>query len=167
MAGPRVTARIFALCAASAAALGAARPARAQLVGFWASLVLPGGNVVVTSFSGLGSQNDVVVQTSTGPNGLGATVKLPGKLTVLDLTVQRGITTDRTLASWRDQVVAGNLAQARQNVSFLLFDSGFKPIAQWDLTNCWPSAISNAPNADGSRVLENLTLACEGIKRSL
>src|SRR5262245_36755698 len=62
----------------------------------------------------------------------------------------RGLTTNRDLWEWRQQVLATAAASAQHDVSVVLYDQNFAPVARWELTDAWPSNVTYSLAADGS-----------------
>jgi phage tail-like protein len=140
----------------------AAAPARAQPTGS-AQLEFGSTTTFVTSFTNVGSQSEVISQKII-VDGTEVIRKVPGRLTILDVVLARGITVSLDLANWRKQIEDGNIASARRSGTLTLFDETFKPLGVWNLANCWPSALVVSTNPTTSAT-ETLTLACEGVIR--
>ncbi len=115
----------------------------------------------------LGSENAVVEDKSRGPDGKYIIKKIPGTLKWNDITLKQGVTDDMAMWKWRKFVEDGEIDKARANGSIKMHDTAGKPIAQWDLVNCWPSKLSGpAGKADGNEVaVQELVLTHEGYKR--
>jgi phage tail-like protein len=115
----------------------------------------------------LGSENAVVEDKSRGPDGKYIIKKIPGTLKWNDITLKQGVTDDMAMWKWRKFVEDGEIEKARANGSIKMHDTAGKPIAQWDLVNCWPSKLSGpAGKADGNEVaVQELVLTHEGYKR--
>jgi phage tail-like protein len=115
----------------------------------------------------LGSENAVVEDKSRGPDGKYIIKKIPGTLKWNDITLKQGVTKDMAMWKWRKFVEDGEIDKARANGSIKMHDTAGQPIAQWDLTNCWPSKLSGpAGKADGNEVaVQELVLTHEGYKR--
>ncbi len=115
----------------------------------------------------LGSENAVVEDKSRGPDGKYIIKKIPGTLKWNDITLKQGVTDDMAMWKWRKFVEDGEIDKARANGTIKMHDTAGKPVAQWDLTNCWPSKLSGpAGKADGNEVaVQELVLTHEGYKR--
>jgi phage tail-like protein len=115
----------------------------------------------------LGSENAVVEDKSRGPDGKYIIKKIPGTLKWNDITLKQGVTDDMAMWKWRKFVEDGEIEKARANGTIKMHDTAGKPVAQWDLTNCWPSKLSGpAGKADGNEVaVQELVLTHEGYKR--
>jgi len=117
--------------------------------------------------SGLGSENEVVEDKASGPDGKPIVKKIPGNLKWGNITLKQGITDDMDMWKWRALVESGKVADARKNGAIIMFSHDGKPIARWEFINAWPCKI-NGPsiNAGSNEVaVEELEIAHEGYKR--
>lgn len=121
-----------------------------------------------TEVSGIGSESEVVehkvINESTGKSYIR---KQPGRLTWGDVTLKRGVTDEMDVWEWRQQVVDGDVDEARTNCSIVAYAQGFEEVARWNFENAWPSKVDGpAPKADSSDYLiEEITLVHEGMIR--
>jgi phage tail-like protein len=89
--------------------------------------------------------------------------KLPGLMTLSNITLGRGITDNRELWAWRDQIAQGK--GTRKNVSVVLMDDEGNEKLRWNLRNCWPTKWTG-PSFDATAnevAIETLELAHEGL----
>ncbi len=89
--------------------------------------------------------------------------KLPGLLSFSNITLSRGITTDRTLWDWRSDVASGNLQ--RRDLSIVLYNDRREEKIRWNVSSAWPTKWSG-PSLDATSdavAIETLELAHEGI----
>ena len=116
-----------------------------------------------TEVGGLGSETEVIEhRVGTGDSEI--IRKIPGAHRVPDVTLKRGITSNRDLWLWRQEVVDGPFE--RSTVRITLLGSSGEPVAVWTLTNAWPSKVTGpAPKSDSGVPLEALTLSSDGIVR--
>ncbi len=63
--------------------------------------------------------------------------KIPGLNTYSDITLSRGITSDRKLWDWREKAMKGTVV--RHNISITLLDDTGNPKITWNLFDCWPT----------------------------
>ncbi len=122
-----------------------------------------------TSVTGLGSESEVVEHKVTNPD-TGETIKqkIPGRLKWLDVTLTRGITSSLDIWEWRQQVIDGQVDDARTDCSIVAYNQGNEEIARWKLINAWPSRIE-APMIPGNPenyMIEQITLVHEGLERT-
>ncbi len=117
--------------------------------------------------SGLGSENEVVVQKSS-TDGKFIIKKIAGNLKWNDITLKRGITTSMDLWTWRGMVEKGDLASARKNGTITMFSHEGSPIAKWDFVNAWPSKLTGpTPTAQSDAIaIEEMVIVHEGYQRS-
>ncbi len=89
--------------------------------------------------------------------------KLPGLNTYSNITLQRGITNNKELWSWRENVMKGNAD--RRDISIVLMDQTGQEKIRWNLSNCWPVTWT-APDFDATTdgaAIETFELVHEGI----
>jgi phage tail-like protein len=115
----------------------------------------------------MGSENAVVEDKSRGPDGKYIIKKIPGTLKWNDITLKQGLTDNMDMWKWRKLVEEGKVVDARANGSIVMYDTTGKPIARWDLKNCWPSKLTGpVGKADGNEVaVQELVLTHEGYER--
>lgn len=121
-----------------------------------------------TEVSGLGSESEVVEHKIIAKGAKESIIrKIPGRLKWGDVVLKRGITKNLDFYNWRKQVEQGGVEKARLDGTIIMYDQTMTPIAEWNITKCWPSKI-NGPSlqSDGNAVgIEELTMVHEGIKR--
>jgi phage tail-like protein len=120
-----------------------------------------------TEVGGISSETEVTEHKVVAPNGQEVVRKLAGRLKWGDITLKRGITSNMDFWKWRQEVVDGNVAQARTNCTIEMQDQTGKPVARWTLDLAWPSKLTGpAMSTDSSAVgIEEVTLVCEGFIR--
>lgn len=121
----------------------------------------------MTGAAGIGSESETIEQKEIDPE-TGETIirKIPGRLKILDITAERGLTTNTDLADWRKLVEDGLIESARANMSVTAYDQTGTPVAVWIGANCWPSRIENlVPDPASGLPLEKLVVVCEGLER--
>ena len=93
--------------------------------------------------------------------------KLPGLTKFGNVTLKRGVSTSLELFNWHLQVVRGQIANARRNVSIVVLDDEGQDVARFQVSNAWPTKYDPGDlNARGNEVfIESLELANEGIER--
>ena len=119
---------------------------------------------MLTEVSGLGLEREVI-EVREGGDPDATTRRLPGRLKPGEVTLTRGLTTDRTFEQWmRDPVPVG---QPRRTVSLALFDIEGRAVARYHLENAWPSKLEvTGLRAGGTEIaVESLTLVHEGLER--
>ena len=120
-----------------------------------------------TEVSGVGSETEVVEQKHTLGDGRVGIRKAAGLQKWTDITLKRGVTTNMDLWDWRQTVVDGDMAAARNNGTITLYTVDGDPVARWNFENGWPSAISgpNFKSDDNSFAMEEITIVHEGVWR--
>jgi len=126
----------------------------------------------VSKVTGLKRSSDVIEYKEAGNavilKGLGRTKYEP-------VTLERGITQDKTFETWANaaQVLdhgaaATSLANLRQEVSITLLNEEAQPVLRWLLHRCWVSEYQALPDLDaGSNTvaIEHVKLENEGWER--
>ena len=90
--------------------------------------------------------------------------KLPGLTKFANITLRRGITQDRELWDWRQNIVDGN--PDRRNGSIILLDDQRAEVVRWNFHSGWPCKWEGpALNAKTNEVaIETLEIAHEGLE---
>jgi phage tail-like protein len=93
--------------------------------------------------------------------------KLPGLTKFGNVTLKRGVSTSLELFNWHLQVVRGEIANARRNVTIVVLDDAGQDVARFQVSDAWPTKYDPGDlNARGNEVfIESLELANEGIER--
>lgn len=126
----------------------------------------------VSKVTGLKRSSDVIESKEAGNavilKGLGRTKYEP-------ITLERGITQDKTFETWANaaQVLAHgspstSLASLRQEVSVTLLNEEAQPVLRWLIHRCWVSEYQALPDLDaGSNTIaiEHIKLENEGWER--
>ncbi len=92
--------------------------------------------------------------------------KLPGLNKAGDIVLKWGVTDSLELFNWRQQVIDGQLVQARRRVSIIILDETGSERMRWRCENAWPSKCDPPDlNAKGNDVaISTLTLSCEEVQ---
>jgi phage tail-like protein len=118
--------------------------------------------------SGMGSENEAVEHKMADKAGREIIQKIPGRLRWHDVTLTRAVTDDTKLWSWRQEVVVGKVAGARQKCTITMFHQEAKPVAVWELANAWPTDLKVIPAPGGGAnapMVEEVTITHEGVTR--
>jgi phage tail-like protein len=120
-----------------------------------------------TEATGGGSENAVIEQKVSLPNGGVAIKKIPGNLKFNDITLKRGVDEDNGLWQWRQQVVDGKVKEARCDGTIQILDSEFKPLATYAFERGWVSKYTPAGmNASqDAAAVEEITICVENYSR--
>jgi len=118
--------------------------------------------------SGFENSSEVVEHRETDSRGRQSVNKQPGNVTWGDSTLKRGITGSMALWDWRQQVVNGDVRDARKGGSVVLYNSKDVAIARFDFVNGWPSKWSgpSVNTTDNSVAVEEITIVHEGLVRA-
>jgi phage tail-like protein len=121
---------------------------------------------VFSSFSGIGSETEVIEQKMVGQRGQTTVQQVPGKPHWLNVTLKRGVSADTFLWEWRKMVEDGKMAAARRTITLSLVDMEFRPVARWSLKNAWPVRVEASQEAGSAEQgVETLVLTHEGVNR--
>lgn len=90
--------------------------------------------------------------------------KIPGLLTWSNITLKRGVSTDRNLWDWQDRAARGKVD--RRSLSIILLDDAGNERMRWNVRAAWPVKWSGpAFDATSDNIaIESLELAHEGIE---
>jgi phage tail-like protein len=121
-----------------------------------------------TTVTGIGSESEVVEHKVTNPD-TGETVirKIPGRLAWTDVSLKRGVTSNIDVWEWRQQVIDGEVEDARTNCSIVAYNQANEEIARWNLENAWPCKVAGPDMDAGSQdyMVEEITIVHEGMYR--
>jgi phage tail-like protein len=117
--------------------------------------------------SGLDSESNIIEHKEAAKGGVTVIKKVPGELKWSNIVLKRGVTQDRRLWEWREQIERGNVDTARKNGSIVLYDQGNSEVARWNFIDGWPAKITgpqlNANNNDIA--IEEVNICHEGLRR--
>lgn len=119
--------------------------------------------------SGLSSETEIIEQKENTKGGKLVIRKTPGYHKWGDITLKRGVTSDKALWEWRKKVEQGDIQGARKNGSVVIYD--YKTATEklrFNFTNAWPSKMEiDALQAGGSEMLvETCTITHEGLEHT-
>ena len=115
--------------------------------------------------SGLSIEVSVIEHQENKPKGIPVMKKLPAAQKFSDITLKRGMTTDKGWWAWVKEVQEGKIDKARRGAAIVLYDYERGEKMRFNITNAWPSKISiGSLQAGGSEVtVEEVTLVHEGL----
>jgi phage tail-like protein len=124
---------------------------------------IDGNRAGFTSVSGLAAEAEVI-EYREGWDGLTSTRKLAGRVKYPNVTLRRGVTTDRFLWDWWKMILAGTVQ--RRNVGIILLDDDRNEVLRWSLNEAWIARIEVSDlDAEGNEVaIESIELAHEGLE---
>ena len=113
--------------------------------------------------SGFDATVDVIEHREGGQNT--TTYKVPGLTKHGNITLRWGLTDDKSLDDWHQQVVDGDIV--RKNGSIVVLNRKGEEIARWNFFRAWPTKYTLPNfNAEGNDIaIQTLELAHEGLKR--
>lgn len=117
--------------------------------------------------SGFSNQSEVVTHQATGPDGKTILQKMPGSLSYDDISLRRGISDDKALWEWRQEVIDGQMEKARRNGSVVIYNAALEEKVRFNFENGWPSSW-RGPDVraeDNSVAIEEITIAHERLER--
>jgi phage tail-like protein len=116
--------------------------------------------------SGLTSDTNVMEyrEGSDAINGMNTVRKLVGLVKFTNIVLKHGITTDKSLYTWRKTVLDG--ATQRANGSITLLDEGRNAVLSWNFFGGWCQKLETGPfDAKSSEVLiETCEIVHEGLE---
>jgi phage tail-like protein len=116
--------------------------------------------------SGIGSVSEVIEHKIAEKGAKEPTIKkIPGRVQWSDVTLSRGLTSDMSLHTWRQDVIDGKVDQARKKCTITVLDRTGQPTAIWDLNNAWPSGLIINQKASGDPLIEEMTVTYESAVR--
>ncbi len=120
-----------------------------------------------TECSGIGSEHEVIEHKIVDDAGHELIQKIPGRLKWENVTLKRGITDNMDIWEWREQVVLGNVDEARRNGSIVMFDQSLTEVARWNFERAWPVKVSGpSVKSDSNEFgIEELVITHEGLYR--
>jgi phage tail-like protein len=105
-----------------------------------------------------------VVEYREGADKVSRTRKLPGRTSVSNAVLKRGITSDLSLYQWFRAVSLGDLQ--RRNALIVLLDASRQDVRRWLLRDAWPVKYEGPTlqAAANEVAIETLELACEDVE---
>jgi phage tail-like protein len=124
---------------------------------------IDGNRAGFTNVSGLAAEAEVI-EYREGADGFTSPRKLPGRVKYPNVTLRRGVTTDRFLWDWWKTILAGSVQ--RRNVGIILLDDDRNEVLRWILSEAWIAKIEVSDlDAEGNEVaIESIELAHEGLE---
>jgi phage tail-like protein len=115
-----------------------------------------------TECSGLTATGDAV-DYREGTDLQNIVRKLPGLRKAENVVLKRGVTKDKSLWNWYNNIFAG--IPDRRNVTIILLDEAHVPVIRWHAENAWINKIEGPSfKASGNEVaIESVELVHEGL----
>ncbi len=119
-----------------------------------------------TACSGISIEFEPVKFKQIGKEGtMAVETKRPGRPKYAEITLKRGFTADKALYEWFDKVVASKEDTPYKTGSIVIYSRTQKPVARYNLQECWPSKLSVSDLSAGSDevMVEELTIQHEAL----
>jgi phage tail-like protein len=148
---------------------GATMPGRREhdaAVGHSFGLEVDGVRVtMLTEVSGLAMERDVIEVREGAADGSSVTRLMPGRRKAGEVTLTRGLTSDRTFEHWVRDASLGAGAGA---VSIVVFDHEGQAVVTYALTRAWPRrlAIGGLKAGANEPLTEQLVLVYQSFERT-
>jgi phage tail-like protein len=117
-----------------------------------------------TGCSGLNIEFDKMEQQQINNQGkFKTTLKVAGRAKYGDVVLKRGLTTNKKLMDWFEEVASAGKATPYKTGSIIIYDRLGGEVARFNLTNMWPSKInvSNLNAANDELMVEEVTMKHE------
>ena len=94
--------------------------------------------------------------------------KITGLNKAGDITLKRGVDTNKLLLKWREVIDHKGVDAARKDTQIQLFDYKGAPVATYSIINAWPKKYTGVGLAAGGNeaALEEIVIAHEGLKKA-
>lgn len=118
----------------------------------------------IQEVSGIKMEQDVIELKHQSPDGKYINKKLPGRPKAGEVSVTRGLTSDKSFQTWVKNAQTGNMPLARKGGSVIVYDFMGIEITRYKLLNAWPKSVElgTMKAGDTSVLTEKLTLTHEG-----
>lgn len=118
--------------------------------------------------TGLSNENEVIEEKRMAQGFQEIVFKQPGRLNWGTMTLERGITNNMDMWTWRNLVITGGVTAARVNCTLTLLTMAGQPACEWNVTNAWPSKLDGPSfKTDDNNVgIETVTLVYESFERT-
>lgn len=117
---------------------------------------------------GISSEHEVIEHVTTDKQGKTMVQKYPGQPKWSNITLKRGVDSSNQLWQWRQQVISGQIDQARKDGQIQVLDWKGTQVVTYKFVRGWPCKYS-APGltAGGNEVMiEEIEIAHEGMERA-
>src|ERR1700722_20589797 len=114
----------------------------------------------IQQVEGLKMEQDVIELKENSNEGKYFLRKLPGRPKGGELTLTRGLTADQSFENWVKASRFGQMPQARQGGTIIVFDFIGTPLKRYKLENAWPKSleIGSLKAGDTSVLTEKLVV---------
>ncbi|MBX9243967.1 phage tail protein [Actinotalea ferrariae] len=135
------------------------------------AFVLEIDSVEIATFrkcSGIESETETIEFKEATKEGKMMIRKAPGAMKWSDITLERRVDATTHLWDWRQEVINGNIDDARRNGSIVVKDSLNSEVARWNFYSGWPSKYTGADFDAGANEIaaEKIVITHEGLERA-
>lgn len=118
----------------------------------------------IQEIGGVKMEQDVVELKHNTKDGKYVNKKMPGRPKAGEVTLTRGLTSDKSLSDWIKKSLKGDMPAARKGGSVIVYDYMGVEIKRYKLHNCWAKSleIGTLKAGDTSVLTEKVTIAHEG-----
>ncbi|HEX3826765.1 MAG TPA: phage tail protein [Sporichthyaceae bacterium] len=120
----------------------------------------------ITDVEGLKMEQDVIELKQNTSDGKYSIKKLPGRWTAGEVTLTRGLTSDKNFENWIKNSQFGKMSESRKGGAIIVYDYEGTAIKRYKLTNAWPKSleIGSLKAGDTSVLTEKLVLTYERLE---
>ncbi len=120
----------------------------------------------IQEVTGLKLEADVIELKHNTFDGKYINKKLPGRKKAGEISLTRGITSDKGWAQWISNVFEGNMVTARKNGQVYIYDYMGNTVQAFKFINGWPKSIEYGTMKAGDTTIltEKLTISHEGLE---
>ncbi len=122
---------------------------------------------LLTGVSGLSLEHEVLELREGGADGSVVSRQLPGRRKGGEVTLTRGVTTDRSFQQWARDASLAPVGQAVGTVQLVVLDARGQPVVTYALTRAWPRRleVDGLEPGGSSALIERLVLVYESFER--
>jgi phage tail-like protein len=120
----------------------------------------------IQEVTGLKLEADVIELKHNTFDGKYINKKLPGRKKAGEISLTRGITSDKGWSQWIANVFEGNMITARKNGQVYIYDYMGNTVQAFKFINGWPKSIEYGTMKAGDTTIltEKLTISHEGLE---
>jgi phage tail-like protein len=143
-------------------------PTEAQVTIYWGLEIDGGIKGFFTEVGGLDSEHEVVEHRVSDDKGNAVIQKIPGNIKYSNIVLRRGITDDRSLHDWRQEIIDGKVESARKNGSIVMYGPDMSERVRYNFERGWPCKLKG-PSLDAKKnevAVEELEICVEKCVRA-
>jgi phage tail-like protein len=135
-------------------------------VGHSFGLEIDGVNVgALSEISAMKAEQDVIELKENTSDGKYILKKLPGRPKGGEVTITRGLTTNKAFDDWVKESREGKMASARKGAAIIIYDYEGAAVKRYVLENAWAKTLelTTLKSGDTSVLQEKVTITFEGL----